>query len=149
MKPKQDLHPQIQAQDQGKEVSDALTYEVIGSAQKVHRTLGPGFTESTYQAALEKELTIRRIPFEAQREFKVFYEGELCGAYRPDLVLDNRIVLELKAVSVLAKEHRCQTLSYLRASTLSIALLINFGSPSLEVRRLLNNKLNPKNPEIH
>ena len=148
MKPKQDLHPQMQTQNQGKEVSDALTYEVIGAAQKVHRTLGPGFTESTYQAALEKELTIRGIPFEAQQDFQVFYEGQLCSAYRPDLVIDNRIVLELKAVAALAKEHRCQTLSYLRASNLPVALLINFGSASLEVRRLLNNKTNPCNHEI-
>ncbi|HOF18874.1 MAG TPA: GxxExxY protein [Phycisphaerae bacterium] len=117
---------------------DALTYEIIGAAQKVHRTLGPGFSEATYQTAICKELMIRGVPFFSQKEYEVYYEGVLCGTYRPDLVVAEMVIVELKAVSELAKEHRAQALSYLRASNLPVALLLNFGSASLEVRRLKN-----------
>jgi len=119
-------------------LQDPLTYAIIGAAQKVHAALGPGFTESTYQAALCKELMIRDIPFQSQPEYEVFYEGTLCGVFRPDMVVHGQVVVELKAVSALSKEHRAQTISYLRASVLSTGLLINFGGPSLEVRRLKN-----------
>ena len=119
-------------------LNDPLTYAIIGAAQKVHGMLGPGFVESTYQAALCKELMLREIHFESQKEFEVFYEGMLCGTYRPDLVVAEKVILELKAVKELAKEHRMQALSYLKASGLPLALLINFGSTSLEVRRLRN-----------
>jgi GxxExxY protein len=127
----------------GEEISlphglDALTYLIIGASRKVHRTLGPGFTESTYQAALREELVLRRTPFESQREFDVYYEGTLCGRYKPDLVVSGKVVVELKAVAALAKEHRSQALSYLKASGLPLALLLNFGGVSLEVRRLRN-----------
>ena len=118
--------------------SDALTYELIGAAQKVHRTLGPGFAESVYHKALSKELMLLGVPFASQKEYEVFYEGTLCGSYRPDLVVRDEVVVELKAVAALAKEHRMQTISYLKASGLTRALLINFGETSLEVRRLKN-----------
>jgi len=119
-------------------LKDPLTYAIIGAAQKVHRTLGPGFAESTYQAALCKELMAREITFESQKEFEVFYEGALCGTYRPDLVVHGKVVLEIKAISRLAREHAAQTISYLKASGLSVALLVNFGAPSLEVKRFRN-----------
>lgn len=120
------------------DIDDPLTYEIIGAAQKVHRVLGPGFTEATYHSALCKELVVRNIPFESQREFEVYYEKALCGTYRPDMVIDNKVIVELKAVSELAKEHRAQTISYLKASGLGTALLVNFGGASLEFRRLKN-----------
>ncbi len=119
-------------------VRDPVTYTIIGAAQKVHSALGPGFSESTYHAAFCKELILRDIPFESQREFEVYYEKTLCGTYRPDLVIMDTVIVELKAVSELCKEHRVQTLSYLKASELSVGLLINFGSASLEWRRLVN-----------
>ncbi len=117
---------------------NALTYAVIGAAQKIHGTLGAGFTESTYHKALSKELMLTGISFESQREFKVFYEGMLCGTYRPDMVVEEKIIVELKAVVNTIKEHRAQTISYLKASELPVALLINFGSASLQVRRFEN-----------
>lgn len=121
-----------------REVSDALTYQIIGAAQKVHRTLGPGFTERTYHQALCKKLMMCSLAFESEREYEVYYEGVLCGTYRSDLTVDGTVIVELKAVAELAKEHRMQTISYLRASGLPIALLLNFGSTSLESRRFEN-----------
>ena len=115
-----------------------LTHTIIGVAQKVHRTLGAGFTESTYHNALSRELMIREISFESQRQFEVYYERMLCGTYRPDMVVEGTVIVELKAVANMAKEHRAQTISYLKASGLSVALLINFGSVSLQVRRFEN-----------
>jgi len=119
-------------------VRDPLTYVIIGAAQKVHRTLGPGFRESSYQQALAKELLDRKIPFASQPEYEVVYEGVVCGTYRPDIVVDASVVLELKAISALSKEHMAQTISYLKAAGLRTALLINFGAPSLQWRRFRN-----------
>lgn len=117
---------------------DPLTFAIIGAAQKVHRTLGPGFKESTYQHALEVELASCEIQFISQPEFDVMYEGVLCGKYQPDIVVGNRVVLELKAVTDVAGEHFAQTVSYLRASGLPVGPLINFGSKSLTSRRFQN-----------
>lgn len=114
---------------------DSLTYAIIGAAQKVHRALGPGFTESTYQNALAKELILRKMAFDSQRDFSVVYEGMICGTYRPDTVVAGEVIVESKATADLVKEHHAQTISYLRASGLPTALLLNFGSPSLQVRR--------------
>ena len=121
-----------------KMIRDPLTYAIIGAAQKVHRTLGPGFRESTYQEALAKELLDREIAFESQPEYEVVYEGVVCGTYRPDMVVEKSVVLELKAVSALAGEHVAQTISYLKAAGLRTALLINLGAPSLQWRRFKN-----------
>ena len=119
-------------------IEDPLTYTIIGAAQKVHRALGPGFRESTYQQALAKELLDRKIPFASQPEYEVVYEGVLCGTYRPDIVVDENVVLELKAISSLTKDHMAQTLSYLKATGLRTALLLNFGTASLQWHRFRN-----------
>jgi GxxExxY protein len=122
----------------GEDAKDHVTYEIIGAAQRVHRVLGPGFAESTYQAALEKELSSRRVPFESQRQFEVRYEEVPCGMYIPDLVVAQEVIVELKAVDEFAPAHLAQAISYLRASGLQKALLINFGNRSLQVRRIRN-----------
>ncbi len=114
---------------------NALTYAIIGAAQKVHGTLGAGFAESTYHNALSKELMLRGIALESQCEFEVRYEGMLCGTYKPDMVVEGKVVVELKAVVDTVKEHRAQTISYLKASGFPVALLINFVSASLQVMR--------------
>ena len=112
-----------------------LTHEIIGAAQKVHRTLGPGFAESTYHKALAREFVLRKTPFEIEKEFTVQYENADCGTYRTDIVVDGKVIVELKATSGLCNEHKAQTVSYLKASNLPIAVLMNFGTQSLEVRR--------------
>lgn len=119
---------------------DSLTYSIIGAAQKVHRTLGQGFTEHVYHRALIKELMIRDVPFESQKGFEVFYENTLCGTFKADLIVGGLVVVELKAVAELCAEHWNQTKSYLKASGLDNALLINFGRRSLEVRRIFRKK---------
>jgi GxxExxY protein len=134
----------------GNTFDDPVTYAVIGAAQKVHTALGVGFVESTYHAALCRELTLRDIAHESEREFKVYYEGALCGIYRADLVVAGDVIVELKAVSRLCEEHRLQTISYLKASGFSRTLLLNVGSISLEVRRFSNKNesLKSGNPVI-
>jgi len=121
-------------------VQDPQTYEIIGAAQKVHRTLGAGFVEATYENALSLELVSRKIPFTRQPKYEVQYESTCCGTYNPDMVIRDRVVVELKAVSALCKEHIVQTISYLRASGHPVALLLNFGAASLEFRRFENQK---------
>ena len=129
-------HPEVQKT--GSAIRDPVTYAIIGAAQKVHRTLGPGFSESTYQAAMERELAMRSVTFESQRQFEVQYEGVPCGTYIPDLVVAKEVIVELKAVDVFASQHLAQAVGYLRASGLRIGLLLNFGAGSLQVKRFRN-----------
>jgi GxxExxY protein len=114
-----------------------LSFAIIGAAMEVHRILGPGFLEAVYQAALEHELTLRDIPFEAQKRLAVTYKGRLVGDYVADLVVDGQIILELKAISALTKAHEAQAHNYLAATGLRLAILLNFGGRSLEQERVV------------
>lgn len=113
-----------------------LTFAIIGAAMEVHSVLGPGFPEDVYQSALECELTLRGIPFEAQKPIKVTYKRHLVADYFLDLVVDDRVDVELKAVSTLAPVHQSQVLSYLKASRLRVGLLLNFGEERLRHQRI-------------
>jgi len=114
-----------------------LSFAIIGAAMEVHRILGPGFLEAVYQAALEHELTLRGIPFEAQKRLAVTYKGRLVGEYVADIVVDGQIILELKAISALTKAHEAQAHNYLAATGLRLAILLNFGAKSLEQERVV------------
>jgi len=114
-----------------------LAYSVIGAAMEVHRVLGPGFLEEVYQAALERELALRAVPFERQYHVQVCYKDAAIADYYLDLVVDGKIAVELKAVSQLAPVHDSQVLSYLKASGLRLGLLINFGEQSLRYKRIV------------
>jgi GxxExxY protein len=114
-----------------------LSYEVVGAAMEVHGILGPGFLESVYEAALAHELALRGIPFEQQKRLPVQYKGQRVGDYVADLVVDDKIVVELKAVSKLAPAHEAQAHNYLAATGLRLALLLNFGEPSLQQKRIV------------
>ncbi len=116
---------------------EALTFAIIGAAMEVHRILGPGFLEAVYQSALEHELTLRGIPFEAQKRLAVVYKDQIVGEYIADLVIDGKVILELKAVSALNPAHQAQAHHYITATGLRLALLINFGAPSLEWQRII------------
>lgn len=107
---------------------------------KVHRSLGPGFPEVIYQRALEIELKIRNVSFKAEQEQSVFYEGVLVGKRRLDLFVDDKVLVELKAVSEMEKKHFNQVLNYLEAFNIEIGLLLNFGLESLQIKRFINNK---------
>jgi len=114
-----------------------LSYDVVGAAMEVHRILGPGFLEAVYQAALEHELALRNIPFEAQKRLAVTYKGRLVGEYVADIVVDGQIILELKAISALTKAHEAQAHNYLAATGLRLAILLNFGAKSLQQERVV------------
>ncbi len=117
----------------------ALTAKIIAAAQEVHRTLGPGFEEVFYQRAMSKELQASGQEHAREVWIDVFYKGEKLGRKRVDFVIDVCMV-ETKAKAALEPVDFVQTLSYLKASGYEIGLLINFGGPKLEVKRLINTK---------
>ena len=114
-----------------------LTYAVIGAAMEVHRILGPGFLEAVYQTALAHELILRGIPFETQVRLPVTYKGMPAGEYIADIVVDGKLILELKAVSMLNGSHQAQAMNYLAATGYRLALLLNFGAASLQHQRVI------------
>jgi GxxExxY protein len=116
-----------------------LTETVIGAAIEVHRDLGPGLLESAYQRALEHELTLRGVKFEAQKTCPVTYKGLVIEeAYRLDFLVGEKLVVELKVVDALADVHEAQVLTYLKFTGSRIGLLINFRARLLKdgLRRL-------------
>ncbi|MBR0493811.1 MAG: GxxExxY protein [Muribaculaceae bacterium] len=113
------------------------TYQIIGAAMEVHKTIGCGFTEPLYQEAFEQELQLRSIPFQREKSFHVTYKGkELKKEFRPDFVCFDKIIVELKAVDDFADEHFAQVYNYLKATGMSLGLLINFGKKSLDYKRI-------------
>jgi len=114
-----------------------VTFEVIGAAMEVHRELGPGFLETVYQRGMEIELRQRNVPFETQRRVRLTYKGYTLCDHVLDLVVDEKVVVELKAVKELVDPHQTQLISYLKAARLPIGLLINFAKSSLEHRRIM------------
>ena len=112
--------------------ADALAFQAIGAAIEVHRTLGPGFLESAYEAALDVELASRRIPFERQKSVPLVYKDRHVADHRLDFVVGDLVVIELKAVDVIAPIHMAQVIAYLAATRLPIGLLINFRVPLLK-----------------
>ena len=115
-----------------------LSYRVMEAVFEVHNELGPGFLESLYEEALALELTARGIPFARQQVVTVCYKGRPIGSHRLDLVVDDRILLELKAVSALTDAFKAQTLSYLKATGLKLGILINFGTSRVEYVRIVH-----------
>lgn len=117
------------------------SYKIIGAAMEVHRLLGCGFVEAIYQEALEKELALREIPFEREKELTVSYKGNtLTKTFKADFVCYNKIILELKAVREFTDEHYAQIYNYLRASGMDLGILINFGTASIEYERVPASK---------
>lgn len=121
-----------------------LTYEVIGSAYKVHNVLGPGFLERVYENALTLELKKSGIFARQQVRLPVFYEGQRVGLYFPDLWIENQLIIEIKAIATLAPEHEMQLVHYLTATGIDDGLLINFGA-SVQIRRKYRKALSVVN----
>jgi len=113
-----------------------LTDRIIAAGIRVHKELGPGFLEIMYEEALAIELTTAGISFERQKLLPVFYREHLIGEHRLDLVVERKIVVELKAISALEDIHYAIVRSYLKAADLADALLLNFASPRLTVKRV-------------
>jgi GxxExxY protein len=114
------------------------SFAIVGAAMEVHREMGFGFFELIYQEALEVEFALKKIPNVREGELKVSYKGHLLDKrYKVDFLCYEKIIVETKAVAHLLPEHEAQVLNYLKASGLKLGLLINFGAPSLEHRRIV------------
>jgi GxxExxY protein len=121
-----------------------LSRRVIGCAMEVHKILGNGFQEVIYQRALAIELRRNRIAHTRETEISVYYKERSVGTRRVDFFIENKIMVEIKAVVALEAVHLAQALNYLEAFSMEIGLLLNFGSKSLEFKRLYNNKIGPR-----
>lgn len=129
---------------------DQITYKINGCAMKVHNTLGNGFQEVIYQRCLAIELKKAGLNFGREIEQDIFYDGIHVGKRRADFVVENDIIVEIKAVINLENVHLAQAKNYVVAYNKSIGLLINFGATSLQFKKVFNQKeaLNPANPKI-
>lgn len=116
---------------------DELSGKVIAAAIEVHKKLGPGFIESIYEEALKLELANREIPFESQKLIEILYEGKRVGEHRLDMLVDDVLVVELKAIEQFEDIHFAQVKSYLRASGTKIGLLLNFNATQLSIKRIV------------
>ena len=114
-----------------------LTGKIIGCAMEVHKTLGNGFQEVVYQRALAIEMQMQGLTFTREQEIEIFYKGIDIGTRRVDFFVESKIMIELKAISQLEEVHLAQAINYLEAYKMNIGLLINFGSKSLQFKRLM------------
>ena len=114
-----------------------LTYKIIGCAMEVHKVIGVGFLESVYEAALKVEFSESNLPFKSQVEFPVIYKNENIKTFICDMVIDNKVIIELKATKQITDIERAQLLNYLKVTKLRVGLLINFGKQSLQYERII------------
>ncbi len=122
--------------DKGSCLDDPLTEAIIEAIIAVHRTLGPGFLESVYQRALVIELRDRGLTVANEMEVPITYRGQLVGRHRLDLIINDSVILELKTVEDLSKAHYAQVRSYLKATGLPVALLVNFSKEKADFQRI-------------
>jgi len=114
------------------------SYKIIGACIEVHSELGPGFLEPVYQEALEVELTNQKIPFQREAPLPIKYKDSVLNkSYIADFILYSKIILELKAFDALSTVHESQVLNYLKATGFRLGLLVNFGQPKLQHKRLV------------
>ena len=116
-----------------------LTDKILKVFYYVYNSLGYGFLEKVYQNAMLLELALNGIECEAQRPISVFYRGEIIGEYFADIIVDDTIILELKAVSSLTAEHEAQLINYLRSTKMEVGLLLNFGVKPEVHRKIFTN----------
>ena len=134
---------------------EGITHKIIGCAMKVHATLGNGFQEVIYQRALAIEMEKQGLGFQREMEMSIYYQDIAIGTRRVDFFVEDRIMVELKALIKLEEVHLAQAMNYCQAYNLPIGLLVNFGSKSLEFKRVynMNHPENrgyiKQNPKIH
>jgi len=121
-----------------------ITEKILAAAFKVHNNLGQGFLEKVYQNAMVIELKKRELKVESEKLIKVYYEDEIVGKYGADLIVEDKVIVELKAVDELNKKFEVQLVNYLTATKLNVGLLLNFGRESLQYKRKI--KTLDKNP---
>jgi len=112
-----------------------LTHEILSAAFEVHNVLGCGFLEKVYENALLHELDMRGIKAEAQKEIEVIYKDHNVGSYMADIIVEDSVILELKAVEHITKLHKAQLLNYLKATGYEVGMILNFAKPRLEYHR--------------
>lgn len=118
-----------------------ITHRIIGCAMEVHNTLGSGFQEVIYQRALAIEMQLNNLSFEREMEMDIRYKDRLIGTRRVDFLVESLVMLELKAREKIEDVHKAQAINYLETYNVADGLLINFGSMSLEFKRLYNKRL--------
>jgi GxxExxY protein len=121
-------------------IEKELSYQIIKAAFEVHNSLGPGFLESLYEEAMAFELKSQGLELERQKQVSVTYKGQVIGKHILDTVVNQKIILEYKAASVLIPLHEQQVLSYLKATGLPLGVLINFGTARVQYRRIVNTR---------
>jgi len=114
-----------------------LSYQIMAAIFEVHKTLGPGFIESVYEKALMMEVTSRGMNVDVQKVFDLTYKGKKIGNHRLDLIVEEKIVVELKTVERFAPHHTAQLLSYLKASGYRLGILVNFSKAKVEYQRVV------------
>jgi len=117
-----------------------LTEKIIGAMFEVHKVLGPGLSENIYRRAVLKELNSQGIKATSEKEYPIIYKGERVGRYRLDIVVEDKVVLELKALSRLEPVDEAQVLTYLRGTGFKVGLLANFGEEKLKFKRFVLNE---------
>jgi GxxExxY protein len=127
---------------------EELTGKIIAAAIEVHKRLGNGFQEVIYQRALAIEMSLKGLQFEREKEMDIFYRNERIGQRRADFFVEETIMVEIKAVINLEDVHLAQAINYLEAYNMEVGLLINFGSKSLQFKRVHNNSYNKINQGI-
>jgi len=119
---------------------DPLTGKIIAACYQVHNELGPGFVERIYLAALKVALKKLELNYQEEKEVSVSFQGEEVGKFRADLVIEDKVIVELKAIEGrMPKIFESQVVSYLKASGLNVGLLVNFGNRRCEIRRLMTS----------
>jgi GxxExxY protein len=112
-----------------------LTYKIRGALFEVYNLLGPGFKETIYHNALREEFIEREIRYKEKRRINVNFKGKQVGAYEPDFVVEDKVILEIKAVEIMPKLFEQQIFNYLKATGFNVGFLINFGGKTLDIRR--------------
>jgi GxxExxY protein len=118
-----------------------LTEKIIGCAMRVHSVLGNGFQEVIYQRALAIEMGKAGLGFRREMEMSIYYDEEVIGTRRVDFFVDDLVMVEIKAITLLEEVHLAQAMNYVEAYKMEVGLLLNFGASSLQFKRVHNNKL--------
>lgn len=129
-------HPSVV--QNGRLMNEEITEKIIGCAYTVANTLGAGFLEKVYENALAHEIRKTGLNVKQQSPITVYYDGVVVGEYVADLVVENEVIVELKSVKSLDNVHMAQCLNYLKATGRNVCLLINFGSPRIELKRIVS-----------
>lgn len=124
--------------------TEELIKQIVGACYQVHMALSPGYLESVYQKALLQELSLRHIRAKAEIPLTVEYKGVTVGDFRADIIVEDCVIIELKAVSQLSVQHEIQLINYLNCCNFNTGILVNFGSDKIEIKRKFKERLTPK-----